>query len=546
MTSLFQASENQNSGDNYIPQNSYPHHLSDKRLQNDEESPETTKYRKRRMNKTNFLQEIKKKETNSSSPNSEVSSLIDSFFPTSSNISTLLASLTNKSFSQTSSSSTPSYSSSKKYSPLIQHYYPQPLFPYSFNPMHIHPSQSLHSFSSTTTSNTDDDMKGTTGNNKREIFRFPHSALMVELEYDYLAEDSLSAIQLLPFLSRKKPHDYLPKWLKAMKKWQLLTHPCFDSFHASTESSRIKYPRMLSELKIQCQQHRARVIAIGDVHGCIEEVIELLQKLQLLPGDLVLFLGDLVAKGPYSAAVLELAVDIGAWSVKGNHDCVVVNHYLDRVSTMSKKHGKGSIISSQQKQEQEQEHHQQQQTAKSLLAGDTMDEHFIDESSSSSSSYSSSSSSHSNTAAASISGVQNIKSQHEWLAVKLRCEEMQWLASLPYSIRSNDLGALFVHAGFNPQLSLEEQEPNVMMTIRSLDAQSKPTQKCLFDKGWASQWEGPLRVYYGHDAVRGYQTYEHAICTDSGCVYGGNLTAVVFPEEEIITIPAKKKYLKQK
>ena len=42
------------------------------------------------------------------------------------------------------------------------------------------------------------------------------------------------------------------------------------------------------------------MIVIGDVHGCIDELGDLLRLAEYQPGDLVLFLGDLVAKGPNS------------------------------------------------------------------------------------------------------------------------------------------------------------------------------------------------------------------------------------------------------
>lgn len=55
--------------------------------------------------------------------------------------------------------------------------------------------------------------------------------------------------------------------------------------------------RLLNQI---CRRRRARVIVIGDVHGCIDELGDLLRLAEYQPGDLVLFLGDLVAKGPNS------------------------------------------------------------------------------------------------------------------------------------------------------------------------------------------------------------------------------------------------------
>jgi len=55
----------------------------------------------------------------------------------------------------------------------------------------------------------------------------------------------------------------------------------------------------LQQLYKLSQEHKARVICIGDAHGCVHEVCDLLRKVNYKPGDVVLFLGDLVAKGIY-------------------------------------------------------------------------------------------------------------------------------------------------------------------------------------------------------------------------------------------------------
>lgn len=67
-----------------------------------------------------------------------------------------------------------------------------------------------------------------------------------------------------------------------------------------------------------------RVIIIGDVHGCIDEFDRLLAKLRYDKGkDLVVLVGDIVAKGPDSLACVRKAQEIGAFSVIGNHDYYV-------------------------------------------------------------------------------------------------------------------------------------------------------------------------------------------------------------------------------
>src|SRR4051794_24993285 len=65
----------------------------------------------------------------------------------------------------------------------------------------------------------------------------------------------------------------------------------------------------------------ARLLIIGDVHGMLDELKTLLSKADYTAsrGDRVIFVGDLVNKGPQSAGVVQYAMDINATSVRGNH-----------------------------------------------------------------------------------------------------------------------------------------------------------------------------------------------------------------------------------
>ena len=66
----------------------------------------------------------------------------------------------------------------------------------------------------------------------------------------------------------------------------------------------------------------ARLLIIGDVHGMLDELKVLLGKAEFTAsrGDRVIFVGDLVNKGPESAGVVQYAMDINAASVRGNHE----------------------------------------------------------------------------------------------------------------------------------------------------------------------------------------------------------------------------------
>lgn len=63
-----------------------------------------------------------------------------------------------------------------------------------------------------------------------------------------------------------------------------------------------------------------RTLIIGDVHGCSAELMRLLEAAQLSRDDRVIFVGDLINKGPDSRGVLEIARDLNAEVVMGNHE----------------------------------------------------------------------------------------------------------------------------------------------------------------------------------------------------------------------------------
>ena len=69
-----------------------------------------------------------------------------------------------------------------------------------------------------------------------------------------------------------------------------------------------------------CLQAMSRTILIGDVHGCSAELALLLEKTAFASGDQLIFVGDLVARGPDSLGVLDIVRRTGALVVRGNHE----------------------------------------------------------------------------------------------------------------------------------------------------------------------------------------------------------------------------------
>ena len=65
----------------------------------------------------------------------------------------------------------------------------------------------------------------------------------------------------------------------------------------------------------------SRTIIIGDIHGCFDELCDLLELIDLQTDDRIIAVGDLITKGPKSAQVLDLFINDQRFSsVVGNHD----------------------------------------------------------------------------------------------------------------------------------------------------------------------------------------------------------------------------------
>jgi hypothetical protein len=120
-----------------------------------------------------------------------------------------------------------------------------------------------------------------------------------------------------------------------------------------------------------------------------------------------------------------------------------------------------------------------------------------------------------------------------------------WAQSFPaHSLR-------VVHAGILPGVAFSDQDPWVVTHIRSITDDGKPSSK--WGRLWGERYSGPPHIAFGHNARKEPQLHPDATGLDTGCVYGGRLTALVLPAgseppapadsgDALVTYPARRAY----
>nr|CCC92578.1 unnamed protein product [Trypanosoma congolense IL3000] len=224
-----------------------------------------------------------------------------------------------------------------------------------------------------------------------------------------------------------------------------------------------------------------RVVVVGDIHGCRVQLEELLRAVSFRQGsDTLVAVGDLVNKGPDSYGVVRLLKRLGAYSALGNHDAKLLKltKKLRKYGSLKDKHRSSTLAP---------------------------------------------------------------------LAASIPPDVEAYLSGLPHIIRLPAHNLIVVHAGLHPQRPLDGQDVEEVTTMRNLiDVGGDKAGVTLIateetkDGGvpWASLWRGPETVVFGHDARRGLQEQYKplAVGIDSRCVYGGNLSAAVFPGGKIVSV----------
>lgn len=122
----------------------------------------------------------------------------------------------------------------------------------------------------------------------------------------------------------------------------------------------------------------------------------------------------------------------------------------------------------------------------------------------------------------------------------------EWLRGQPFTRVWHDV--ILVHAGLHPRwtipdlASLAGADADFAVTVRYCDAEGhRPKKDAPRPPApflpWDAYYRGRRRVVFGHWARRGLVCRERVIGLDTGCVYGGRLSAWIAEEERIVQVP---------
>lgn len=77
-----------------------------------------------------------------------------------------------------------------------------------------------------------------------------------------------------------------------------------------------------------------RTFAIGDIHGCYDELVRLMDAIDPMPRDTIIFLGDYIDRGIRSSSVLDYIINLSKLcnviALKGNHESMMQSAFLER------------------------------------------------------------------------------------------------------------------------------------------------------------------------------------------------------------------------
>lgn len=131
---------------------------------------------------------------------------------------------------------------------------------------------------------------------------------------------------------------------------------------------------------------------------------------------------------------------------------------------------------------------------------------------------------------------------------QLSADDWTYLQSMPKFIYNAASETVLVHGGFLPDSPWQTQDIELITSIQVIDKKGRPAKRSDAPDAppWADSWPGKPFVIYGHTPRPNVLERPGSIGIDTGCVYGGHLTAYCLTDQSLTEVRAKKAYAHSK
>lgn len=137
-------------------------------------------------------------------------------------------------------------------------------------------------------------------------------------------------------------------------------------------------------------------------------------------------------------------------------------------------------------------------------------------------------------------GLDRTIAQFEAEPPVFRDEVRGFFEALPSHLLLADGGLVIAHAGIKGEM-IGDASDRVLRFCLYGDTSGETDEFGLSIRyHWAAEYRGNARIVYGHTPVPDAEWLNHTLCIDTGCCFGGKLTALRWPENEIVSVQARQ------
>lgn len=117
-----------------------------------------------------------------------------------------------------------------------------------------------------------------------------------------------------------------------------------------------------------------------------------------------------------------------------------------------------------------------------------------------------------------------------------------FLEETPSHVWLREEGLAVAHAGIKEEMLGKHSKDVMAFCLYGQVGQGKTPNGYPIREDWASDYKGETVIVHGHTPMAAPRSLNNVICIDTGCCFGGSLTAFRWPEMSFIQVPARKTY----